>query len=186
MFKVKKARIAVLIGKDGETKSKIENSLGVEITINSSTGDVEINPDPEHPNYDPLNVITAKKVVRAINRGFNPKKAELLMREGYELAVFNLMTILGKSRKRIKRIKGRIIGRGGEIRKAIEKYAECFVSVYGKTVSIVSDYENLPIARKAINMLISGAPHHTVLRYLEDKYNEKKKAQFRQMYKPEF
>lgn len=186
MFKVKKARIGVLIGTNGEIKKKIEDNLGVIIDINSKTGDVEINPNLEHPNYDPINVITAKKIVRAINRGFNPKKAELLVRTGYELAVFNLMTILGKSRKRIKRVKGRIIGRGGEIRKAIEKYAECYVSVYGKTVSIIANFDNLAIARKSINMLISGAPHHTVLRFLEDKYNEKKKEQFRQMYKPEF
>jgi len=186
MFKIKKKRIGVLIGTNGETKKNIEDSLGVEIDINSKSGDVEISPDPTHPNYDPLNVITAKKIVRAINRGFNPKKAEMLIREDYELVVFNLMTILGKSRKKIKRIKGRIIGRAGEMRKAIEKYAECYVSVYGKTVSVISDYENLAVARKAINMLISGAPHHTVLRYLEDRYNEKKKEQFRQMYKPEF
>ena len=83
-------------------------------------------------------------------------------------------------------MKGRIIGRNGEMRKAIEKYAESFISVYGKTVSIIADYENLQLARKAVSMLINGMPHHVVLKFLEDKYSEKKKEQFRQMYKPEF
>ena len=35
-------------------------------------------------------------------------------------------------------------------------------------------------------MLINGMPHHVVLKFLESKYNEKKKEQFRQVYKPEF
>jgi ribosomal RNA assembly protein len=93
---------------------------------------------------------------------------------------------LGKSEKRIKRIKGRIIGRNGEMRKAIEKYSESYLSVYGKTVSIITTYDNLQIARKSVNMLIKGMPHHTVLKFLEKKYNEKKKEEFRQLYKPEF
>ncbi|MFX1398947.1 MAG: KH domain-containing protein [Promethearchaeota archaeon] len=186
MFKVQKSRIAVVIGKNGETKAKIEKELGVKIELNSKTGDCEIIPDMNSTNYNPLNVLSAQKIVSAINRGFNPNKATLLIEEEYDLEIFNLITILGKSDKRIKRIKGRVIGRNGEMRKAIEKYADSFLSVYGKTISIISDYENLQIARKAVSMLINGMPHHTVLKFLENKYNEKKKEEFRKMYKPEF
>jgi len=35
-------------------------------------------------------------------------------------------------------------------------------------------------------MLIEGAPHHVVLKFLEEKYNQKKKEEFKQLYKPEF
>jgi rRNA processing protein Krr1/Pno1 len=35
-------------------------------------------------------------------------------------------------------------------------------------------------------MLISGTPHHTVLRFLENRFKEKKKERFRELYKPEF
>ena len=62
------------------------------------------------------------------------------------------------------------------MRKAIERFAESFISVYGKTVSIIAEYENLQIARKAISMLINGMPHHVVLKFLENKYNEKKEG----------
>ncbi|MFX1574652.1 MAG: KH domain-containing protein [Promethearchaeota archaeon] len=185
-MKVGKSRIAVLIGKDGRIKKEIEEKLGVKIKIDSKTGDCEILPIPDDPNYIPLNIYTAQKIVNAISRGFNPIKAMKLLEENYDLEIFNLMSILGKSDKHIKRVKGRIIGRNGEVRKAIERYAESFVSVYGKTVSIIADYENLQIARKATNMLINGIPHHVVLKFLENKYNEKKKEQFRQLYKPEF
>jgi ribosomal RNA assembly protein len=185
-MRIGKNRIAVLIGKDGIIKKRIEDELGVKINLDSKTGDCEILPSIDDPNYKPLNVYTGQKVVNAINRGFNPIKAMKLIKENYDLEVFNLLSILGKSEKHIKRIKGRIIGRSGEMRKAIETFAESFVSVYGKTVSVIAVYENLQIARKAINMIIKGIPHHTVLKYLERKYNEKRKEHFRKMYKPEF
>jgi len=185
-MKIGKNRIAVLIGKDGEIKKEIENKLGVRINLDSKSGNCEILSNPEDPNYMPLNIFTAQKIANAINRGFNPIKAMKLLEENFDLDIFNLLQIVGKSDKRIKRVKGRIIGRNGEMRKAIERYAESFISVYGKTISIIADYDNLQIARKAVSMLINGMPHHVVLKFLEDKYSEKKKEQFRQMYKPEF
>ena len=185
-MKIGKNRIAVLIGREGETKKEIEKKLGVKINLDSKSGNCEILPQPENPNYMPLNIFTADKIVKAINRGFNPIKAMKLLEENYEFETFNLLKVLGKSDKRIKRVKGRIIGRNGEMRKAIERYAESFLSVYGKTASIIADYDNLQIARKAVRMLINGIPHHVVLRFLEDKYNEKKKEQFKKFYKPEF
>ena len=185
-MKIGKNRIAVIIGKNGKTKEEIEKKLGVKIDLDSKTGDCDIKPVLNNPNYNPLNIYTAQKVVNAINRGFNPIKAMKLMEDTYDLEIFNLLTILGNSDKRIKRIKGRIIGRDGEMRKKIEKFGESFISVYGKTVSIIADYENLQIARKAVSMLINGMPHHTVIKFLENKYLEKKKEKFRQFYKPEF
>jgi ribosomal RNA assembly protein len=185
-MKIGKNRIAVLIGRDGKVKKDIETSLGVKINLDSKTGACEILPNIDDLNYMPLNIFTAQKIVNAINRGFNPIKAMKLLEDDYDLEVINLMVVLGKSDKRIKRVKGRVIGRNGEVRKAIERYAESFVSVYGKTISVIADYDNLQIARKAITMLINGIPHHVVLKFLESKYNEKKKERFRQIYKPEF
>ncbi len=186
MFKLNKKRIGVVIGTNGEMKTELENTLGVKIDIDSDTGEVDVKPDIERENYDPLNTLIAKKVIRAINRGFNPNKALKLKNDENMLEVINLSTILGKSTKKLKRIKGRLIGRNGEIREAIEQYAECYVSIFGKTISIIADHENLQIAKKAINMLINGMPHHTVLKYLENMYTKKQKQRFKKMYKPDF
>jgi len=185
-MKIGKNRIAVVIGRNGETKKQIEDALGLIIILDSKTGEFEIKPILETPKYNPLNVYLGEKILNAINRGFNPDKALKLLDELYDLEVFNLYNILGRSDKKVKRMKGRVIGRNGEIRKAIEKYAESYVSVYGKTISIIAEYENLQIARKAVNMLLSGMPHHSVLKFLENKYNERKKEEFKQIYKPEF
>jgi ribosomal RNA assembly protein len=122
-LKLNKRRIGVVIGANGETKREIEDELGVDIQIDSKTGNVEIKPDIESENYQPLNVLTVQNIIKAINRGFNPEKAMKLKDNEYILEIFNLKNILGKSEKKLKRIKGRIIGRNGEIRKAIERYA---------------------------------------------------------------
>ena len=44
-LKIPKERVAVLIGKKGETKSKIEQETNVEIKIDSLEGDVFLNGD---------------------------------------------------------------------------------------------------------------------------------------------
>ncbi len=185
-MKVGKKRIAVLIGNQGETKKEIENKLGVRIDLDSKTGNCEVFPEIEHKNYSPLNVYTAQKIINAISRGFNPIKAMKLLEETVDLEVINLISILGKSDKRMTRIKGRLIGRNGEMRKAIERATESFISVFGKTVSIIADYEDLKVARKAVKMLINGIPHHVVLKFLDQKHQEKKTEEFKQIYKPEF
>ena len=185
-MKIGKNRIAVVIGKNGETKKQIEDSLGINIILDSKTGDCDIKPNLEHPNYKVLNDFTGQKIINGINRGFNPIKAMKLLDDTYEIEVFNLFDQLGKSEKKIKRMKGRIIGRNGEMRKAIERYAESHISVYGKTISIIAEYNNLQIARSAINMILKGMPHHSVLRFLENKYSEKKKEEFKKFYKPDF
>ena len=104
-MKIGKDRIAVLIGKNGETKKFIEEPLGVQIVLDSKTGDCEVKPIIEHKNYAPLNTFTAQKVINAINRGFNPVKAMKLLDETFDIEVFNLYTLLGKSEKKIKRLK---------------------------------------------------------------------------------
>jgi ribosomal RNA assembly protein len=185
-MKIAKERIAVLVGKSGETKKEIEQSLGVKIDLNSKTGECDIVGDFSSPKYNPLNVLIAQKIVTAIGRGFNPIKAMKLLGDTYDMEFFNLVSIVGKSDKAIKRINGRVIGRNGEMRRAIEHFTESFLSVYGKTISIISNYDNLEISRKAVSMLINGIPHNNVIKFLESKYSEKKKEEFRKMYKPEF
>ncbi|MBY9017442.1 MAG: RNA-processing protein [Candidatus Lokiarchaeota archaeon] len=185
-MKIVQSRIAVIIGKNGETKHQIEDRLGVNIILDSTSGHCEIKTNVEAPNYNPLNIFIAEKILNAINRGFNPIKAMKLFEETYDLEIFNLQNILGRSEKKIKRMKGRIIGRNGEMRQAIERYANCHLSVLGKTISIIADYDSLQIARKSVSMLLNGIPHHTVMKFLETRYNEKKKEEFRKLYKPEF
>jgi ribosomal RNA assembly protein len=187
-MKIPEARIPILIGHKGETKKEIENLTGSKINIDSKTGDVEIiqNIDSKDENYNPLNIFLAEKIVLAIGRGFNPKKALKLLEEGISLEIIKLDDIIGKSEKRLKRVKGRIIGRNGEVRGSIEKYSSVYMSVYGRTVSLIGGFEEIKTSRKALSMIINGAPLNVVLAFLEKKHREMKKEEFRKIYKPDF
>lgn len=66
-------RIGVLIGKNGETKRTLQCISGVSINIDTKEGDIIINDDTE--SEDPIMVLKIIDVIKAIGRGFNPKKA---------------------------------------------------------------------------------------------------------------
>jgi ribosomal RNA assembly protein len=76
----------------------------------------------------------------------------------------------------LRRIKGRIIGKDGKIRRAMEDLIGAYVSIYGKTVSIIGSPPQIKIIRHAVEMLMDGASHSSVLRYLEKKRRELKEA----------
>ena len=161
-LKIPKERIAILIGKDGETKNKIEEASDVKIDINSEEGDVFIT------GKNALNVFNASEVVKATARGFNPEIALLLLKVDYVLEIINLKNI-AKNKNHLQRIKGRIIGSEGKTRRIIEELTICNISVYGKTIGIIGRAENCTVAKQAIEMIIEGSPHSAVYKFLEKK-----------------
>ena len=182
-IRIPRERIGVLIGPGGSVKEQIEKTLGVKLIIDSSTGDVTIELNPE--NDDPSKLFRAKDVVMAIGRGFSPEKAfRLLEDENVMLDIIDLRQIFGKSESNMKRVRGRIIGREGKTRRIIEELTETYISVYGHTVGIIGSFEHVQIAREAIEMLIRGAMHGTVYRYLHRKRREIKKQMLELWEKP--
>ena len=106
----------------------------------------------------------AKNIVKAIARGFSPEKAFRLLNEEESLEIIELT---GFSDKKMKIIKARLIGTKGKARKLIEKFSGCSVSVYGKTVCIIGNFEQMSIAREAIKMIIRGSKHSKVYGFLQ-------------------
>jgi ribosomal RNA assembly protein len=123
---------------------------------------------------EPFDEWVALDVVRAIGRGFSPEKALLLTQENMCLELINLEDALGESEKIISRVKGRIIGTEGKSRKRIEELTKCYISVYGKTVGIIGSLEDAHDARDALLKLISGSPHSSVFRRLEQQRKGRK------------
>lgn len=167
-------RIGVLIGVNGNVKKKIEETLNVKLKIDSESGDVQIilNPNTE----DPSSIFRARDVVLAIGRGFSPERAfRLLENEEVMLRIIDLKDIFGRSPSNFKRVKGRVIGKEGKTRRLIEELTGAQVSVYGKTISIIGTPEEVEVAEEAIKMLIKGAMHKTVYRYLFRRKRELKR-----------
>ena len=157
--KVPKNRLAVLIGTKGEIKRRIEKQTSTTIIINSKEGDVKVTGE------DPLSLYCTKDIIKAIARGFNPDVALLLLKQDYCFDIISLHDF--EKNSQIQRIRGRIIGKEGKSRRLIEQHTECYVSVFGKTISVIGRTEHVFYAKKAIEMLIKGSQHSTVYRWLE-------------------
>jgi len=156
---VPRQRLGVLIGAEGKTKKEIEKRTKTHITV---AEEVVIEGEA-------LDVLKTKEIVRAIGRGFSPEKAFHLLSEDYQLYI---ITMEGEKPNTVKRIFARIIGKGGRTREKIEQDTECFVSVFGKTVSIIGKTEDLPKAADAVEFLLSGKSHSFVYGRLEHSKNK--------------
>jgi ribosomal RNA assembly protein len=170
-LKIPKERIAVLIGKKGEIKKRIEEETKTKIKVDSKEGDIFIN------GSDALNLFTAREVISAVGRGFNPEIAELLLKADYGLEIIDITEFTGKSKSTMLRLKGRVIGKEGKSRKTIEELAECYISVYGKTIGIIGKSEDLANARRAVESLLQGSPHANVYKWLEKRRREAKRRE---------
>lgn len=162
-IKIPLERVAVLVGKKGSVKKKIEKDTKTKIRIDSKEGDISIMGE------DSLNVYDSKQMVRAISRGFNPELAYELENEDIVLEVIDMQEFAGKSKAKLQRLRGRCIGQNGKARRLIEELTDTSVSIYGKTVAIIGQTENVAIARRAFESILSGSEHGNVYKMLEKK-----------------
>ena len=172
-IKVPQDRIGVIIGVEGNVKKVIEEKTGCTMDVDSESGSVVIESEGEA-----IAALKASEAIKAIARGFSPEKAfRLIENEDLMLDVIDLSNITTTPAD-LTRIKGRIIGKNGKTREVIEQMAGVKMSVYGKTISLIGDPEQLTTARAAIDMLLDGAPHGAVYSYLEKRRRELKRSQF--------
>ena len=182
--RIPKERVGVLVGADGKVKRYIEEKLGVRLEVESDSGGVTATLSENAT--DPSLLFRAKDVVTAIGRGFAPEHALRLIRD--EDAIFDLLDLrdtFGRSESDIKRVKGRIIGMNGKTRRLIEELSNADVVVFGHTVGIIGTFEQVNVARSAVQMLIDGSQHHTVYKFLQRKRSELKKQMLELWEKPE-
>jgi ribosomal RNA assembly protein len=108
----------LILKKNKKIKEEIEKMTETKIDMN----------DELAIEGEPLNVYQAKQVLKAFGRGFDVKDALNLLDDEYGLEIINL-TEFTKSKKRLKTLKGRIIGTGGRTKEYIEKFTDVKLSV---------------------------------------------------------
>jgi ribosomal RNA assembly protein len=165
--KVPQDRIGVLIGEGGETMREIEREAEVRLDIDSENGSVAIE-----QTGDPVTGIVATDIVRAIGRGFAPDSALSLLDD--EMRMFDLIDIeeVARNKNDLQRHKGRLIGENGRTRELMEELTGAEVVIYGSTLGIIGQPEEVQAVRRAVEMLLDGAPHGAVYSFLERKHNE--------------
>ncbi|MCX8181493.1 MAG: KH domain-containing protein [Candidatus Methanomethyliaceae archaeon] len=174
-MKIPLERAGVLIGNKGRTKAEIEKGTGTNISVDGKTGEVIIESSAN--SNDPSGILKARDLINAIARGFSPERAFRLFSDGQILEIIDLKDLLGNSRNQLIRVKGRVIGEKGKTRRIIENLTNVYVSVYGHTVALIGDYEEVRVAKEAIEMLLKGMPHGTVYRFLNRRHMDLKKRE---------
>jgi ribosomal RNA assembly protein len=165
-IRVPEERVGVIVGRNGRVRRRVEKLTNTKIEV-SEEGVVTITSPNLEDSDDPVLVWKARDMIRAMARGFSPKRALTLIDEDARLIIISLREFVGNSTAQLKRVSGRIIGENGRSRRVIEETTESLVSVYGKTVAIIGIDPGLEYATRAVTMLIDGAPHAAVYKYLE-------------------
>ena len=165
--KVPQDRIGVVIGEGGETMREIESRSEVRLDIDSESGSVAIE-----SVGDPVAALVAPDIVRAIGRGFKPKTALSLLDD--DMRRFELVDLAEETRNDndLRRQKGRLIGEDGRTRELMEELSGADVVIYGSTLGIIGGPEEVAAVRRAVGMLLDGAPHGAVYAFLEEKHQE--------------
>ncbi len=156
-------RVGAVIGREGGTKRVLEEELGVQLSVDSKEGLVTVKSN-SISGADPF---TALRVIEAIGRGFSPQRAKRLIDGGTAFEVIDLRDYAGRSTNSLDRIKGRVIGLKGKSRRVIEELTKCHLSVYGRTVAIIGEAQEVQLASEAVRQLASGSQHKTVYNALQ-------------------
>ncbi len=171
--KIPKDRLGVLIGKDGETKKKLEEETGVKLTIDSRDSRVKI----DRTEADPVLGWKVKNVIKAIGRGFTPEKAMKILEER---TTFDLIKVTNyaNTKDSLHRLKGRVIGKNGKSRDLLEKISKTDISIYGKTIGVIGKPERVSPTISAIKKLLNGSPHGNAYKYLKDNIPEEREISY--------
>ena len=143
-------------------KEELEKLGKVKLEIDRENNLVKIISD------EAVNSWVCEKVIKAIARGFILKDAEKLFNAETTYIQLDLKNFGAKSKKQQLRLKGRVIGKEGTSKNKIQELTKTKISVYGKTVGIIGEQENVELAKKAIEMLLSGSKHSTAYRFIQD------------------
>ena len=82
---------------------------------------------------------------------------------------------VGRNANNLVRVRARLIGTGGKTRRIIEENCHVEISIYGDTVAIIGEYNDVRAAEEAVVALIKGAPHGAVYRMV-DEYARRRKT----------
>ncbi|WP_054842057.1 KH domain-containing protein [Vulcanisaeta distributa] len=154
----------------------IEEEFGVKVMVDNDKGEVTIIPG-SNTNFDQL--MKAKNIIEAISYGFDYNDAQNLRSDDYTLEIIDLRDYVNKDKSNhISRIKARIIGEDGRAKRVLQELTDTNIVIGDKYIAILGLYENVKVAREAIEMLIRGKQHATVYRWIQ---NWRRESRYREL-----
>ncbi len=173
-IRIPKDRIGVLIGPKGKMRKQLSQRSGIKMDVDSEQNEVTLHDEIE--GVDPLMLLKMQDIVKAIGRGFSPEHATRLFSDDAYFELVDIHDFVGKHKSHVRRVASRIIGSEGKTRRIIEEQTGCDIAIYGHTVAIIGEIEELQIAKQAVEMILRGAEHSSTYRFLENKRREARRA----------
>ncbi len=174
-------RLGVVIGPNGQTRRLLEERSGLKLEIDTSLNEVSVNDKVD--GADPIMTLKMQDIIRALGRGFSPEHAMRLFSDDCYLELLDFHDYVGKHKEHVRRVTARLIGSEGKTRRIIEDSTGCDLAIYGHTVGIIGELEELAVAKRAVDMILSGAEHSSMYSFLEAQRRKVKKADA-QLWKP--
>lgn len=139
-----------------KNKRKLEEKLNIKITNKGKEIFINGGPTEEY---------IAEKVIDALNFGFPFSSAMLIKESDFIFEIINIKS--HTRRKDLKRIKARIIGKGGGTLQTLNQLTKCYFELKDNQVGIIGPPEHLENGQEAVISIIKGAKQSNVYNFLE-------------------
>jgi len=140
-------------------KRHIEKSLNVEINITGTHIEIKGKDENGFSEY------IAAKAIEALGMGFGLNSVLQLKNGDWMFEKIDIRDSVKQSR--VITVKGRMIGRGGKAKQALERLTDCEIEVKGHYIGIIGKAPDVASAVDGIIKLIQGSPHSKVYAFLE-------------------
>ncbi len=152
-------RASILLKNRKKNVEKIENLLHAKIKA-TKTGEVEVS------CTDAIEELITCDIIKAIGRGFSVEDSLKLLEDNSGFQVISITDFVNTKAAEI-RLKGRIIGREGKIKSFLEKELDINMCIYGKTVSVIGNYNNIEVAKQIIELLLKGGSYASMRKIIQ-------------------
>lgn len=166
-LKIPLDRVGPLIGKNGRVKKEIETLTGTLLYIDSKDGTIAISPSENMK--DPFGVSRTYDIINSIGKGFAPETAFKLNDDDFYLEVIELESYVDASKKELDKQTRKIIGKKGIVINNISKMTDISIKIYNNEISLIGNFENVMMGKKAIVMLLNGSKLRSVYDFLKNK-----------------
>ncbi|VVB67448.1 Uncharacterised protein [Candidatus Norongarragalina meridionalis] len=154
-------RMALFKKNDGAFLKDIGKEAGVSATLDGESVAIEGEGGTEW---------MAEQVITAVCLGFEPKIAKKLLGDDFFLEIIELDRLYGRSKRKIERYEGRVIGTDGRMKKKLEELSGAWIAVGEERIAIIGRFDELRNLKEAIGKILEGSEHNTVLRLLQNKH----------------
>lgn len=131
---------------------------------------------------DQVKLEMAVSFLEAIVEGFTPQQALSLLKGGVSRLRFHVTQIKRLSGDSTSRAIGRIIGREGKVKSAIESTFQVSMMIKDDEIFLIGDNESLRQAKESISRLVLGAHPGSILNKLKVVASKQRKGHFESVY----